>query len=208
MSREQRKTTLERRDFFRRGLAKVAGAAVDEAEKRANKSASRWIRPPYAINELDFLLKCTRCDDCVDACPHDVLFPLPPKFGLQVASTPAMDLINKGCRMCSDWPCVAACTDDALVRPDSEPPDDESATDVVDLPLPLLASAMIDIAKCLPYLGPECGACADSCPVPDALIWNGPKPHINQALCTGCAMCRGTCIVEPKAVSIRTLLRD
>ncbi len=205
-----RNVTLERRDFFRWGLTKVAGIAVNEAEQRVNESARRWIRPPYAIAELDFLLKCTRCNDCIKACPHDVLFSLPPKFGLQAAATPAMDLMNKGCQMCADWPCVAACDSGALAWPKIQQLEqgnesEEDTSSEPDLPPAKLAMALIDTTKCLPYLGPECGACADSCPVAEALVWNGPTPHIDQEFCTGCAMCREACIVEPKAVSISTL---
>ena len=196
---------MERRELFKWGLGKVADMAVKDVEQRVNANASRWIRPPYAIAELDFLLKCTRCDDCIDACPHDVLFPLSPKFGIEVASTPAMDLGNKGCHLCADWPCVTACKTGALMRPDPEPAEEETENTPKEPSWPILARALIDTTKCLPYLGPECGACADSCPVPGALNWDGPKPRIDHALCAGCAMCREVCIVEPKAVAIQSL---
>ena len=193
---------MERREFFKWGLGKAASLAVREAEERAKQNARQWIRPPFAQSELDFLIKCTRCGDCIEACPHEVLFPLPPKYGLQAAATPAMDLLNKGCRMCSDWPCVTACKDEALILPKINKNDQGEAQETQ---LPLLARATIDTSKCLPYLGPECGACAGSCPVPHALEWEGPKPKINPDLCTGCAMCREQCILDPKAISLATL---
>ncbi len=183
--------------------------AAQEAEARAKESASRWIRPPFAIAELDFLLNCTRCDACIESCPHDVLFPLPAKFGLQVAATPAMDLLNKGCHLCADWPCVNACEPKVLKLPDTDQVDDGKDADeaaVAVLP-PVLAAAAIDTSVCLPYLGPECGACAHSCPVSGALIWDGAKPRIDPDHCTGCALCREACIATPKAVLIQTLAR-
>jgi len=67
------------------------------------------------------------------------------------------------------------------------------------------ARAEIDSELCLPYQGPECGACADSCPVLGALEWRGPRPTINAELCTGCACCREICITEPKSVTISLL---
>ena len=166
------------------------------------RNAHQWIRPPYACVELDFLIKCTRCGDCIEACPHNVLFPLPAKFGLQAAATPAMDLVNKGCHLCADWPCVEACQDDALALPTARD-DEEKKSDA--LQPPRLAIATIDKDKCLPYLGPECGACADSCPVPGALTWDGPRPNIDANICAGCAMCREVCVVDPKAVIVGTL---
>lgn len=194
---------LDRRELFKRGLGRAVDMAVKEVEHRANENARHWIRPPYALDELDFLIKCTRCSDCIEACPHDVLFPLPPKRGLQVVSTPAMDLLNKACHLCSDWPCVTACTPGALVQPAPAETDGDNENNTANVPLPRLATASIDTTKCLPYKGPECGACAGSCPVPNALVWDGPLPRIDPEFCTGCAMCREVCIVEPKAVLIR-----
>ena len=72
-------------------------------------------------------------------------------------------------------------------------------------PPPRLAVAEVDTATCLPYQGPECGACAGSCPVPGALVWELEKPRIDSGHCTGCALCREACIVEPKAIQIRSL---
>jgi len=202
---------VKRRDFFRLGLKKTAEVVVEEAEARVEHRARLWIRPPYALNELDFLLKCTRCGDCMEKCPADVLFPLPAKYGLEVVSTPAMDLSEKGCRLCDDWPCVSACEPGALFNPptDSTTESEEGTADGPILSayatMPKLADIRIIENRCLPYMGPECGACAHSCPVEGALLWDGPKPRIDPETCVGCAMCVEACITEPKAVSVRSL---
>ncbi|MEN8167856.1 MAG: 4Fe-4S dicluster domain-containing protein [Pseudomonadota bacterium] len=188
---------MDRRAFFRRGLDKAAKAAVKHADARVSRYAKHWIRPPFALAELEFLLACTRCDDCIDACPHQLIFPLPARLGAQVVGTPALDLLNKGCQLCEDWPCVAACEPGALKRPAEQ---DESGIEP-----PRLAFAWIDTQRCLPYSGPECGACAASCSVPGAMVWEGERPRIDPDLCVGCALCREHCIVEPKAVEIRSL---
>ncbi|MBT5522514.1 MAG: hypothetical protein HOK21_00370 [Rhodospirillaceae bacterium] len=209
---------MKRRDFFKTGARRAAGAVVDTLADSAEQRAASWIRPPFAKRELDFLLACTRCDDCVAACPHDVIFKLPAKLGIQVLGTPALDMANKGCHLCQDWPCVTACEPDALalpVAPDDDPdhepdrdPDSNLGDDPDDAPsLPKLAVAWIDQESCLPYAGPECGACAHACPVPGALTWQGPKPSIDQNTCTGCALCREACITEPKSVKITTIGR-
>ena len=50
---------------------------------------------------------------------------------------------------------------------------------------------------------------AHSCPVPGALEWEGGvRPAINEARCTGCAMCREACIVDPKAAAVSALVPD
>lgn len=193
---------LSRREFIRRGVHKAANAAVEDITHRAGIRAISWIRPPFAVAESDFIEKCTRCDACIEACPHGVLFPLPDKVGPRVAGTPAMDLLRKGCHMCEGWPCVAACEPDALVQPQPEAQTEEDISTDVEVTLPRMAEVQIDQQRCLPFLGPECGACADSCPVPGALVWEGAKPHIDPANCTGCALCREACIVDPKAVTV------
>ena len=189
-------TALNRRDFIRLSARKTAEVTAQLAHTPT--APQNWLRPPFAETELRFLLDCTRRDKCIEACEFDVLFKLPERMGRQVSGTPAMDLLNQGCRMCVDWPCVKACEPQALRIPD-EPGDNLSA-------MPRLARVEIDPNTCLPYLGPECGACAHACPIPGALEWeNGVKPIINEELCTGCALCREACIADPKAVKVSVL---
>lgn len=192
---------MKRRDLFKLGAQRTVQAVYGALEARVESQASHWIRPPFARPELDFLLACTRCDACIEACPHDVLFGLAARLGLGVVGTPAMDLTTKGCRLCADWPCVAACETGALALPElgaDAPP-----------PRPRLAQARIDTRSCLPYSGPECGACAHACPVEGALQWKGGiKPVIDPDLCTGCAMCREACITDPKSVLVSAPLRE
>ncbi len=186
-----------RRAFFRRGFGKLAKAVVKHADAKVSRVAEHWIRPPYALDELEFLLACTRCGNCIDACPHQLIFLLPPRLGARVVATPALDLLNKGCRLCEDWPCAAACEPGAL----TQPTEDNEAY----IKPPRLAIAWIDTQRCLPYSGPECGACAASCSVEGAMVWEGERPRIDPDHCVGCALCREHCIVEPKAVEIRSL---
>jgi len=191
---------MDRRDFFRLGLRKTGEAVVKKADNLARAQAIQWIRPPYAQSELEFLLLCTRCGKCSEACPHEVVFPLPKKYGAQVADTPALDLMNKGCHLCEDWPCVMACEPKALKLPEAP---EESAP-----PLPHFARAEIDTATCLPYNGPECGVCVEHCPVPGTMILDDEKPHIARTLCVGCGLCREVCVTDPKSISIHMLIED
>jgi len=200
---------LDRRSFFTRGVGKVAKAVTDHSAEQARKNAARWIRPPFALDELEFLLACTRCDACVTACTYDLIFPLSAKQGAKVVSTPAMDLLNKGCHLCEDWPCVNACEVGALKFPVVEKNSNElSEPDAYgdqykERFVPKIANVFINKETCLPYSGPECGACK-VCPVEGALVWSMEKPEINQTLCTGCALCREACIVDPKAVAVES----
>lgn len=185
---------MDRRDFFRRSFGKAAEVAVKGADKHVAERAKHWIRPPYAISELEFLLACTRCNACIEACPHNVIFPLAARLGADVVNTPALDLLKKGCHLCEDWPCVNACEDNALVLNEAESVKPEKFT-----------RAVINESTCLPFSGPECGACVSVCPVEGALTLELEKPIIDQELCLGCAMCREVCVVEDKAISISPL---
>ncbi len=195
---------MKRREFFKLGAQKAVEITTEVIKAKAVLRADDWLRPPFAKPETEFLNLCTRCDACITACPHDVLFKLPARLGGRAVDTPAMDLGNKGCHMCADWPCVVACEPLALALP--EPTEDDAP--IPPIP-PKLAHLTINQKTCLPYAGPECGACADSCPVPSALTWpDRLRPVIDQAACTGCALCREACIVDPKAIDIRAWLAD
>ena len=113
-----------------------------------------------------------------------------------MAGTPALDLLNKGCHLCAAWPCVAVCEPGALKTPEAA-----SGEPV----LPRVAVAKIDTDTCLPYLGPECGACAESCPVPGAMRWEQSRPRIDPGKCVGCGLCREACILEKKAIHVASL---
>lgn len=194
---------MDRRDFFRAGLKKVTKTVVHEIDARVEKKAKRYIRPPYALSEVEFILACTRCDDCVEACPHDVVFKLSAKLGADVVGTPALALFKKGCHLCEDWPCVSACTTGALSLPAVD--EEQEEENKKPIPLPRLAKVTINEQTCLPFSGPECGACVPDCPVPGALILNQEKPYIVPDLCAGCGLCRQACYLDEKAIDIASL---
>lgn len=185
---------MDRRGFLKHAAQKTTQQAVEALDARAKARAKRWIRPPFALAELEFLLTCTRCGACTTACPHDVVFSLDAKLGADVVGTPALDLTHKACHLCQDWPCVQACEPKALSRPE-EPEEGVN-------PLPILARCVIDVTVCLPYIGPECGACAGSCPVEGALKWQGEKPSIDGKTCIGCGLCRQACVLSPSAIKV------
>jgi len=193
---------LGRRAFLLKSVQKTSDAMLSAADAKLRQRAARWIRPPFAAPELEFLLLCTRCNDCVDACPHHTVFALGTHTGLQFAGTPALDLTNHACHLCSDWPCVNACEVNALRLPTAEEALPENApTEAV----PKLARVRIDETRCLPYQGPECGACESACPVDGALVFDGIRPRIDAGHCTGCALCRQACVMDPSAIEVRSM---
>ncbi len=65
---------MDRRGFFKNIANKSVEKSVEIVEQKVNRRAANWIRPPYALDEADFLLACSRCSRCVEACPHQVIF--------------------------------------------------------------------------------------------------------------------------------------
>lgn len=188
---------IQRRQFFRRLAGKTTDTALKHVEARVNERAKQWVRPPFAINELEFLLKCTRCNECIKACPYHIIFSLPARHGADVVGTPALDLLNKGCHLCEETPCVAACEPQVLFRPKDVSPKHIR-----------IAYAQLDTSLCLAYQGPECGACASVCTTENALALVHDKPIINQDYCTGCGLCREACITDPKTITISSIYRN
>ena len=219
MSDQSKVQLMDRRSFFKSSFSKLADISSEHVLKKVEHNAKGWIRPPFAINELDFLLNCSRCGECIKACPQQVIFELPLHRGAVVVSTPAMDIPNKACELCSDWPCVNACQDKALAFPTAQPkqvqqedpslsPDNASENEGTIEPFPAanqcppMALARVDTSQCMPYSGPECGACRGSCPIENTLIWHNEQPSINQETCVGCGQCVQACITMPKAIEV------
>lgn len=197
---------MDRRAFFSRGSKKVAEAATKLLDKKIQADAAHWIRPPFAIDEINFLLSCSRCDQCIKACPQQIIFPLPARSGVQVFNTPAMDLLNKSCQLCEDWPCVSACESDALIIPivkAKQKKKKHKKKKKEKKIWPKIANVFINTKTCMPYNGPECGACR-ICPVPNAMLWKNEKPMIDNQICTGCGQCLEACIMQPKAIIIQS----
>ena len=187
----------KKRALFTRTTKRLAELVITEVENKVQQSRTS-IRPPFALNEFEFLLHCTRCGACVDACPNEVIHLYDNSESIALQQTPYLDLDQNACLLCHDWPCAVACPTLAISNTD---------TLIIDTStlrvFPKLAHIQLDTQRCLPYLGPECGACRGSCPLPDALVFDTmEKPHINTEQCTGCGQCVHACITDPSAISI------
>jgi len=188
-----------KRSFFTRSGKRVSEIVVKEIEQRVDVAQS-LPRPPFALTELEFLLKCSRCNACVESCPHDVLINLPESTGLKFKDTPVMNLESNACHLCTDWPCVIACNTLAISNLDNL-----IHHKVENKYYPKFTTVKIDTERCLPFLGPECGACEGSCPLENTLTFKLEKPYINPEQCTGCSLCYHSCILDPSAIVLSHL---
>ena len=140
-------------------------------------------RPPGAIDEIQFLAGCTRCGDCVDACPYDAIIKAPDRLG-SAAGTPVIEAEHSACMMCEDFPCIKSCEPGVLVQ---------------TLP-PIMGTARITEHLCLAYHHTTCTICSERCPVTGAISVKDGKPTIDDDTCTGCGVCRYICPAPENAI--------
>ena len=180
MSREP----LDRRTFFRAGLRHLAKSWRDPRPPLR-------LRPPGALPEADFLRACTRCDECLRACPAQCLVKAP--AAAADAGTPMLVPEQRACVLCTTLACTQVCEPGAL------------------RPLQHWSEVRIGLAQiargaCVAFRGAVCTVCRDVCPTaPKAIELDGGRPRVRADLCTGCGLCEERCPTRPRAVIVAVL---
>ena len=178
-----------RRDFFKDSVISVAKAAKEFSshadavpEKPAPAMRTDWLRPPGAVGEAIFLERCTKCSDCMKACPHESIV-------IHQDGTPVIYPDQMPCYLCDDTPCIAACATEALLPVGSV---NETRMGV----------AVINHRLCT--AGQGCHACVSKCPT-DALTMDFDAQRLVVAVerCVGCGMCEHVCRTVNDHIAIR-----
>lgn len=144
------------------------------------RGSSDPIRPPWALAEAAFTDACSRCGDCIRACPEKIIIKGRSGF-------PEVDFRRGECSFCGE--CAAHCGDAALLRDDSAP---------------WLLRAVVT-AGCLGRQGVVCMSCKEQCP--HSAIRIRPQaggvaiPEVDPLSCTGCGACYQPCPVG--AIALR-----
>ena len=111
---------MSRRGFLRGRFLGAISAGLDGVRLRGfEDNPRRSARTPIgrdfnrssgraAVPEQQFLDGCTRCNACIEACPHDAIVLAPSRLR-EAAGTPMIDPHKQPCWMCHDTPCVTAC---------------------------------------------------------------------------------------------------
>jgi len=131
------------------------------------------VRPPWSLAEDDFVARCTRCGDCLGACPTGII-------GTGRGGFPLVSFASGECTFCGK--CVEVCKPAALVRTEDA--------------APWGLKARIGDA-CLAHQGVVCRSCGDRC-APRAIRFRiAPggvaRPELDAGTCTGCGACVAVC---------------
>jgi ferredoxin-type protein NapF len=130
------------------------------------------LRPPWALAEPAFLAACTRCGDCVRACPQGIL--------ALVRGYPEVSFARAECTFCGK--CREACAPRALRGAEGAPP--------------WRLLALIG-ERCMTLRDVVCRSCGDACG--EAAIRFFPRlggaarPEVQADRCSGCGACISAC---------------
>jgi len=187
----QAKTSLlsaSRRQFLAAAAAGIAGVIVTPLLTLASRR--RFVRPPGALPEAEFLRACILCQECVRVCPTAGLKPVGPLEAVAGAGTPQLVPRQGACALKPSCPqlCAKACPVGAI-RP-------------ITLKEMKLGLAVVEHAHCLAWdQGVKCLVCVEACLFEAAQAYNG-RVTINPEKCTGCGRCENACPVVGSAIHV------
>jgi ferredoxin-type protein NapG len=176
------------------GACLGAGSGALFRLARGEAPAVRWIRPPGARPETEFLSSCVRCGQCIEACPIGTLH-LTPIDASGAAGTPHVIPEVTPCNLCrglDELKCITACPTRAL----------EPVADTRDI---RMGTAVILKEICLAFNQVICRSCWHACPYPNEAIYFDEmlRPVVNEEVCIGCGLCTLACPTERTSIPIR-----
>ncbi|HEX2970720.1 MAG TPA: 4Fe-4S dicluster domain-containing protein, partial [Tepidisphaeraceae bacterium] len=199
---------MNRRRFFREGLRELLrplGGAVDKFADAAQQIGAlesmvptspsprpapapvTWLRPPGAVSEAMFTSMCTRCGDCVRACPVQCIQIDP--AGIQASGGPYIDPDHSPCVVCDGLLCMNRCPTGALV-----PLFKEAIS---------MGTALWHEETCLRHDGGSCTLCIDKCPMGSVAIQlREGRVEVLSEGCIGCGVCQNACPLSPKSITV------
>jgi len=130
---------------------------------RATKDfSSKVIRPPGAVEELEFLERCIKCDQCIRVCPTNVLQPAMLEAGVEGVWTPVMNFRIGFCQL-NCTACGQVCPTGAIQRLSVD--QKLGMGEHADQGPVKLGTAHFDRGRCLPWSkNIPCVVCEEVCP--------------------------------------------
>lgn len=181
-----------RRKFFKEAFSFLGNTVREMVKSKVDiiPETGRFIRPPGAVHKKEFLSLCTRCDECLKACPHGSIRKLNKDFDI-ADGTPIILPHEVPCYLCDDFPCVRACKEGALV----------GVNDKKDVKM---GKAYINNSNCMAWGAQFCEHCVRNCPVPGVIYLDEGKPIVRRDRCVGCGICENVCntVNQPLAIKV------
>ncbi len=175
-----------RRVFLGGAATAAAGLALFNTGL-AKTTSDDLLRPPGVTNEAEFLSKCIRCDQCVQACATHALHPV--SFGMSwdsfwtPAITPTLGYCNYDCNRCGQ-----VCPAGAI-----------PALSLEEKRKQVMGVAVLAESLCI-----NCMVCKKACPtqaIDETEVQKGgknkPLPVIIPEKCNGCGQCEFKCPAPP-----------
>lgn len=171
--------------------------------------APELMRPPGSVEESDFLSKCIKCDQCINACPTNVLQPATfREGGFESLWTPVMNFEIGHCQLKCTL-CSEVCPTGAIRKITVE---EKLGKGGYEAQGPIrLGTAFFDVGRCLPHaMEIPCVVCEEVCPTSPKAIQTKDvevkdvygnivvlnKPFMVPDLCIGCGICENECPVK------------
>lgn len=187
----------ERREFLKQSVLSVGKTVYEYYEQQKEtpvntapkeppvKVRMDWLRPPGAVEEELFLDRCTKCGDCLPACPYGSI------KKDQATGYPVIFANESPCYLCDDFPCIAACETEALLL-------------VGDRTEVRMGLAVVSRADCTADQG--CRFCLAKCPVEALSVdFLDPYPVVDQEKCVGCGICEQVCSGVNDRIAIKVI---
>ena len=197
-----------RRNVIFGGLAGLLFYPLVRLSGRSTRNfSSAAIRPPGAVEELEFLERCLKCEQCARVCPTNVIQPAWFETGLEGLWTPVLDFRSGHCQLhCTA--CGQVCPTGAIL-PISVAQKLGQGEFAADGPV-RLGTAHIDPGRCLPHSkNIPCVVCQEVCPTSPKAVYGErvtrvdrdgrplelTVPRVDVDRCIGCGICEHACPV-------------
>jgi polyferredoxin len=213
----ERPAAIEGADLKRRHvLAGLAAGAVTVPLLRANTGLSsepheRRIRPPAALDEMQFLARCIRCGECMKVCPNNALHSAFTEAGWEGIWTPVLaprvGYCEPSCTLCGEV-CPTGAIWEFTLKEKAWTGAPEAGVQPIRL-----GTAFYDRGRCLPWaMATDCIVCEEWCPTSPKAVYLLPaevtdaggssrqvrQPYIDPAHCVGCGACEFACPVRDR----------
>lgn len=176
-----------RREILRSGTALAAAGAINPLLARS--ADANPLRPPGALDEAEFLSRCSRCGRCIKVCPSKCIRSMPLSGGPSLFLTPYIVAREARCELTQH--CQQVCPTGAIAQ--------------VPISNVLMGLAEIDHTRCLGWAeGKLCLLCQEQCPQHAIDSDEKDRPTVRVELCVGCGACENGCPVEPAAIVVKT----